>query len=66
MIYTIITVGIVMVSIHAALTVHEMRHLYRNHETKMRDMAVRHARERAALTAWRIEVEHHLRERGLQ
>lgn len=28
----------------------------------VRDMAVRHARERAALTAWVIECEHYLRE----
>ena len=32
--------------------------LWRRYCRDMRDTRVRHARERAAITAWRIEVEH--------
>lgn len=33
--------------------------------TQLRDLAVRHARERAAMDAWIIECEHELKEAGL-
>jgi hypothetical protein len=36
---------------------------WRNYERQIRDMNIRQARERAALTAWQIEVEHAMRER---
>lgn len=34
--------------------------LWRSYRLALRDMEVRHARERAALTAWTIECQHHL------
>lgn len=37
------------------------REIVRQYECARRDMAVRHARERAAFDAWRIEVEHTLK-----
>lgn len=37
-----------------------LRQIIRHFRCEMRDMAVRHARERAALIAWIIECEHYL------
>lgn len=36
--------------------------VWRHFRTKLRNMEVRHARERAALTAWEIECWHYLQE----
>lgn len=36
---------------------------WRNYQRRIREMNIRQARERAALTAWRVELEHMLRER---
>jgi hypothetical protein len=36
--------------------------VWRFWRTQLRDMTVRHARERAALCAWIIEVEHELKD----
>lgn len=36
--------------------------VWRHFRAQIRDMEVRHARERAALTAWEIECWHYLRE----
>lgn len=40
------------------------RQVWRFWRTQFRELAVRHARERAALDAWIIEVEHELKEAG--
>ena len=38
------------------------RHYQRYYQMLLRDLAVKHARERAALTAWEIECWHYLQE----
>lgn len=47
-----------------------MRRLWRwltayEYRVALRDMEVRHAKERAAYTEWEIEVRHYLQEHGL-
>jgi hypothetical protein len=39
--------------------------VWRQYQVALRDLAVRHARERAALDAWIIECEHELKEQEL-
>lgn len=40
--------------------------IIRRMRVRLRDMEVRHAKERAALTAWMIEAEYYLRERDVE
>lgn len=44
----------------------EILRIWRHYQTEMRAMAVRHARERSALTAWEIECHHYLQEHGYE